>query len=216
VYKPPLVAGLQHSIKELYVPTIHLQQHMRLLLVLLAASSSRGFRQLRPYQQTINCRGVMASSEFPLQSAGTRLFTSSSGRVPEMNEANMTLDEIKAELDLRGVDYEDCISKGELVKRLVESRTLGRANPEVLQKLNDDFKDSDGNITDMLNSDIVDDVIAKDGGLPGGLSPELMKALSSSPEIMKMMRDPKMQVHGHLIDDCERYLIFCRILCRLL
>jgi hypothetical protein len=113
--------------------------------------------------------------------------------IPEMRENEMTLDEIKGELDIRGVDYEDCVSKGELVRRLVESRTLGKANPDILNKFNDDSKQEGANISEALESEVIDDVVAKDGGLPGGLSPELMKALSSNPEIMQMLKDPKMQ-----------------------
>lgn len=116
--------------------------------------------------------------------------------VPEMREADMTLDELKAELDMRGVNYDDCFSKGELVSRLVESRTLGRANPEILERFNQDIEELGSNSpvgSRELDAEIVEKAVAKDGGLPGGMSPELLKSLSADPAIMQMLRDPKMQ-----------------------
>lgn len=102
----------------------------------------------------------------------------------------MTLDELKAELDLRGVEYEDCVSKGELVERLAQSRTLGRADPGIVDRISEG---SEEEIKQALNSPQVEEVVARDGGLPGGLSPEMLRSLSSSPEVMQMLKDPKMQ-----------------------
>ena len=48
----------------------------------------------------------------------------------------MSIDELKAELDLREVDYKDCFSKSELVNRLIESRVSGKANPDILKQFN--------------------------------------------------------------------------------
>lgn len=39
--------------------------------------------------------------------------------------SGMTIDEIKSELELRGVDYSDCVSRQELVQKLDETRVLG-------------------------------------------------------------------------------------------
>jgi len=100
----------------------------------------------------------------------------------------MSIDEIKAELDMRKVNYEDCLSKNELVTRLMESRVTGKADPEILKNLQDDPID-----LDEVDDAVFDDVTAKDGSLPGGMSKEMLRALSSDPEIMKMLRDPKMQ-----------------------
>lgn len=44
-------------------------------------------------------------------------------------EESMSVDELKAELDLRGVDFTECISKQNLVDLLVQSRVVGKANP---------------------------------------------------------------------------------------
>ena len=37
------------------------------------------------------------------------------------------------------------------------------------------------------------DAVAADGGLPGGMSPEKLMELTSNPEMMAMLRNPKMQ-----------------------
>ena len=61
-----------------------------------------------------------------------------------------------------------------------------------MEKFNNDFEDEDLKINpEILDSDVINDAIAKDGNLPGGLSPEMMKALASDAEIMNMLKDPK-------------------------
>lgn len=106
----------------------------------------------------------------------------------QLPEASMSIDEIKAELDMRGVDFQDCISKSELVQRLVETRVNGKANPDILKSIKEpeiDIKDVDDNIFDQ--------VVSKDGNLPGGMSKDMLKALTSDQDIMRMLQDPKMQ-----------------------
>ena len=39
----------------------------------------------------------------------------------------------------------------------------------------------------------VADAVASDGGLPGGMSPEMVTAMMSNPELMALLRNPKMQ-----------------------
>ena len=106
-------------------------------------------------------------------------------------ENSMNMDEIMAELDLRGVDYKDCFLKSDLVRRLTETRVTGKANPGILKKLNDGFTENPTSTS--LDDDILDNLVAKDGRLPGGMSKDMMKALSGDPEIIAMLRDPKMQ-----------------------
>ena len=103
----------------------------------------------------------------------------------------MSIDEIKAELELRGVDYQDCISKNELVQRLVETRVSGKANPDILKSMQ--TQSSDDILISELDDDVLDQATAKDGNLPGGMSKDMLKALSKDPEIMRMLKDPKMQ-----------------------
>ena len=115
--------------------------------------------------------------------------------VGSFSENAMTVDELKAELAMRGVDAEDCMSKGELVERLVSARAKGTANRGVIDAFN---KMNDENAVlpteDVFEDrDLVAQATAKDGALPGGLSPEIARALASDPEIMAMLRDPKLQ-----------------------
>ena len=54
----------------------------------------------------------------------------------EMEPGKMRVSEIKAELDLRGVEYKDCFDKESLSQRLMEARASGKANPAILEKFN--------------------------------------------------------------------------------
>ena len=109
----------------------------------------------------------------------------------KVDENLMSLDELKAELDLRQVDYSECITKGELANKLRSTRLSGKADPSIIDKFNEntdlDTNDFDPSLIDL------DSVTAKDGNLPGGLSPEVMKLMAADPEIMNMLKDPKMQ-----------------------
>ena len=64
------------------------------------------------------------------------LLCGTEGENDKMREKLMSIDELKAELELRGVDFKDCFSKSELVNRLIESRVVGKANPDILDKFN--------------------------------------------------------------------------------
>ena len=115
-----------------------------------------------------------------------------------MKENDMTLDELKAELDMRGVDYSDCFTKNELAKRLGESRVTGKADPSIIDNFNQALsasEDGEGAVIDenILNDIDTSELTAQDGSMPGGLPPEMMKAMASDPEIMNMLKDPKMQ-----------------------
>jgi hypothetical protein len=102
----------------------------------------------------------------------------------------MTIDEIKSELDLRGLNYEECTTKSELVQLLVNSRVKGVADPSIIDQFNQNTKE---NVNADFNEEIISQATSKDGTLPGGLSPQIVKAMTSDPEIMRLLRDPKMQ-----------------------
>lgn len=85
----------------------------------------------------------------------------------------MTLDELKSELDVRNVNYDDCFSKIELAGRLKESRLSGKADPSIIDKFN--ALEIDDNI--LNDDDMMSQVKAQDGSLVGGLTPEQMKKL---------------------------------------
>ena len=63
---------------------------------------------------------------------------------------DMTLDEIKAELDLRSINYEDCFSKKELVAKLGSARREGKAAPDIFNSFNEISNDD---IIKNLDSD---------------------------------------------------------------
>jgi hypothetical protein len=85
----------------------------------------------------------------------------------ELSEHNMSVDELKSELELRGVDYEDCISKNELAVRLIQSRVDGKASPDIVRQFND--LDQDIVSQDAFDDeDIMSRATSKDGSLPGG------------------------------------------------
>eukprot|EP00981_Chlorochromonas_danica_P012821 scaffold5444_cov181-Ochromonas_danica.AAC.2 len=110
----------------------------------------------------------------------------------KLSEFQMSIDEIKSELDLRGVDYQDCVSRQELIHKLIESRAKGKANPDILKKFNEEARfDQKG--MPPIDDDLINKAKSKDGTLPGGLPPEMVKALTSDPQILQMLRDPKMQ-----------------------
>lgn len=50
---------------------------------------------------------------------------------------NMKAQELKAELDLRGVSWAGCYDKKDLQDLLVEARANGKCNPDVLRQFND-------------------------------------------------------------------------------
>lgn len=79
----------------------------------------------------------------------------------------MSVDELKSELELRGVDYDDCISKNELVDRLIQSRADGRASKDILQQFNSLENDATSSAS-FDNDEIMSQVTSRDGSLPGG------------------------------------------------
>jgi hypothetical protein len=112
----------------------------------------------------------------------------------EVEPGKMRVSEIKAELDLRNISYKDCFDKESLVQRLQDARASGKADPSILekfnkQKLEQQFKEQK---IDIREEDI-DAAVANDGTLPGGLSPDMFKKLTSNPEIMMLLQSTKMQ-----------------------
>lgn len=112
----------------------------------------------------------------------------------EVEPGKMRVSEIKAELDLRGVDYADCFDKESLVERLQEARETGRADPKILenfnkQKLEETFKEEKLEVADQD----IQSAVANDGTLPGGMTPEQFKKLAGNPEVMAFLQSTKMQ-----------------------
>ncbi|CAB9507918.1 expressed unknown protein [Seminavis robusta] len=116
----------------------------------------------------------------------------------EVEPGKMRVSEIKAELDTRGVAYDDCFDKESLDERLTAARMSGKANPELIdqfnkQRLEDQFEGRQP-VDEALSDDVLlDQAVGNDGNLPGGLSPEQFKNLVENPEVMTLLQSTKMQ-----------------------
>ena len=108
----------------------------------------------------------------------------------------MKIPEIKAELELRGVPFDGLFEKEEFAKRLAKSRSSGVADPTLMDKFNEQSAEAmmgDQPSAADVAAAVDASTTAGDGGLPGGMTPEQLQRLVSDPEIMSMLRDPKMQ-----------------------
>jgi len=113
----------------------------------------------------------------------------------ELVEAgSMRISEIKSELKLRNVDFSDCFDKESLVNKLEDARKSGKADPSIVDKFN---KQSLENAFEerkvKLEDEDIEKAVAADGTLPGGFPPEMLKKLTSNPELMSLLQNPKMQ-----------------------
>lgn len=105
----------------------------------------------------------------------------------------MRVTEIKAELELRKVSADNAFEKEELATRLARARASGEADPDLLSMFNRQSAEAafnDGASGDELP---LESAVAADGALPGGLSPDALARLTSDPELMALLRNPKMQ-----------------------
>jgi len=137
--------------------------------------------------------------------ATVRLVSDDSGAAFEAFEKAraMSVSEIKAELDLRGISYEGLFEKSELARALAESRASGRADPEILDNFNrqkmEKMMDENAGVVDIdLEGDeegagSLEDAVAGDGSLPGGMTPEQLAELMQNPEMMALLSNPKLQ-----------------------
>lgn len=112
----------------------------------------------------------------------------------EVEVGTMRVSELKSELSLRGVDFSDCFDKESLAKKLRDARATGKSDPSIIDQFNNQ------RLEDNLNErklELDDDIVAKatggDGTLPGGMPPDMLQKLVSNPELMALMRNPKMQ-----------------------
>mmetsp|Transcript_29896 Transcript_29896/g.88862 ORF Transcript_29896/g.88862 Transcript_29896/m.88862 type:complete len:221 (-) Transcript_29896:197-859(-) len=106
----------------------------------------------------------------------------------------MRVSELKAELDLRGVDYSGCFDKESLAAKLLQARATGKANPDIIDDFNKMRLDETiaGEETSISDEDI-QQMVGGDGTLPGGLPPDMLKKLMSNPELTSLLQSPKMQ-----------------------
>ncbi|CAJ1952502.1 unnamed protein product [Cylindrotheca closterium] len=112
----------------------------------------------------------------------------------EIEPGKMRVSEIKAELDLRVVDYSDCFDKDSLAKKLEEARATGKASPDVLDKFNKQRLEDNFNENKLeIKDEELEQAIANDGTLPGGMNPDMFKELMSNPDVMALLQNSKMQ-----------------------
>ncbi len=112
----------------------------------------------------------------------------------DIEPGKMRVAEIKAELDMRGVQYDDCFDKESLVTRLQYARSTGKADPSILTDFNK--RKLEENISGKkleINDEDIDKAVANDGTLPGGMDPESLKKLLDNPEVMNLLQSTKMQ-----------------------
>ena len=106
----------------------------------------------------------------------------------------MKLSEIKSELDLRAVPYSDCFDRESLELRLNEARCTGKADPSILDKFNKANEEAakEGKSLE-IDDEMLEDALGGDGTLPGGMPPDMLQEMLSDPQVVAMLRNPKMQ-----------------------
>lgn len=106
----------------------------------------------------------------------------------------MKISEIKSELDLRAVPYSDCFDRESLELRLNEARCSGKADPSILDQFNKANEEAakEGKALEIDES-VLESALGGDGTLPGGMPPEMLQEMMSDPELIAMLRNPKMQ-----------------------
>ena len=108
----------------------------------------------------------------------------------------MRVSELKAELELRKIDTTNFFEKEELARALADARAEGRADPSLVDDFNRQSAESAFNAdADSSGPDMeaAAEAAAGDGGLPGGMSPDMLQSLIEDPEMMALLRNPKMQ-----------------------
>ena len=106
----------------------------------------------------------------------------------------MKISEIKSELDLRKVSYKDCFDRDSLEKRLDEARASGKADPSIIDAFNK--RNLEANVKGEsfeVSDEMIENSVGGDGTLPGGMPPDMLKSMMSDPELVAMLRSPKMQ-----------------------
>jgi len=111
--------------------------------------------------------------------------------------ADMRVGELTAELDLRGVDYSDCVEADELRARLRDARSRGVAAPDLVDRFNrqraERMADPDAPNPMNLSEEEIASIKNADGTLPGGLKPDEIFKLMNDPAVATMLANPKFQ-----------------------
>eukprot|EP00584_Thalassiosira_punctigera_P000167 CAMPEP_0172535220 /NCGR_PEP_ID=MMETSP1067-20121228/7332_1 /TAXON_ID=265564 ORGANISM="Thalassiosira punctigera, Strain Tpunct2005C2" /NCGR_SAMPLE_ID=MMETSP1067 /ASSEMBLY_ACC=CAM_ASM_000444 /LENGTH=202 /DNA_ID=CAMNT_0013320137 /DNA_START=77 /DNA_END=685 /DNA_ORIENTATION=+ len=106
----------------------------------------------------------------------------------------MKISEIKSELDLRQISHKDCFDRESLELRLIDARSSGKADPSIIDEFNK--RNLEANVkgeTFEVSDEVIEQSVGGDGTLPGGMPPDMLKAMMSDEELVTMLRSPKMQ-----------------------
>ena len=94
----------------------------------------------------------------------------------------------------RKIEYGDCFDRQSLEERLNEARSQGRADESIIDEFNKrNLEASVKGETFEVSDEMIDKATAGDGTLPGGMPPEMLKSMMSDPDLVNMLRSPKMQ-----------------------
>ena len=94
----------------------------------------------------------------------------------------------------RKIKYGDCFDRQSLEERLNEARSQGRADESIIDEFNKrNLEASVKGETFEVSDEMIDKATAGDGTLPGGMPPEMLKSMMSDPDLVNMLRSPKMQ-----------------------
>lgn len=90
--------------------------------------------------------------------------------------------------------YVDCFDRQSLEERLNDARSQGRADESIIDEFNKrNLEASVKGDTFEVSDDMIDKATAGDGTLPGGMPPEMLKSMMNDPDLVNMLRSPKMQ-----------------------
>jgi len=106
----------------------------------------------------------------------------------------MKVSEIKSELDLRQVGYDGCFDRESLELRLNEIRSSGKADPSIIDEFNK--RNLEANLsgeTLEVSDEMIEHSVGGDGTLPGGMPPDMLKAMLGDDELVAMLQNPRMQ-----------------------
>lgn len=95
---------------------------------------------------------------------------------------------------MRKVSYTDCFDRDSLELRLNDARASGKADPSIIDEFNK--RNLDANIKGesfSVSDEMIENSVGGDGTLPGGMPPEMLKAMMGNEELVTMLRSPKMQ-----------------------
>lgn len=167
--------------------------HTSYKLCFLAAFCSLPFSTTVDAFTSINAfsRSCLKTSTFPLYAI--EIGPTDDDVEPPL-PGQMKISEIKSELDLRKVDYKDCFDRESLERRLDEARASGKADPSIIDEFNK--RNLEANVKGEsfeVSDEMMDSALGGDGTLPGGMPPDMLKSMMADPELVAMLRSPKMQ-----------------------